>query len=389
MKILYHHRIASKDGQYVHIEEIVEALKGLGHEIIIVAPNSITQKQFGKSSDTVKNIRKFLPGAIHEIIEFCYSIVDLIKLIKAIIKYKPDCIYERYNLFFPSGVWAKKIFGLPFILEVNAPLFEERKKNNGISAEKLAIWSEAFVWCNADYVLPVTNVLATYVKNTGVAENKIKVIPNGINKKHFARELTQTKGIEQKYNLHNRLILGFVGFVREWHRLDKVIEAIAQNKTENWHLFLVGDGPARQSLESQAEKLGVQDRVTITGIVSRQEMPKYISAFDIALQPDVVPYASPLKIFEYMFLGKAILAPDRNNIKEILTDHQDSILFSPEQEGDFIKRLCQICESKELREKIANGARQTVNDKKLYWHENALKIEQLFVPLIKKFPRNL
>ena len=38
MKILYHHRIASKDGQYVHVEELVKALRGIGHEVVMVGP---------------------------------------------------------------------------------------------------------------------------------------------------------------------------------------------------------------------------------------------------------------------------------------------------------------------------------------------------------------
>ncbi len=108
MKILYHHRVASKDGQYVHIAEIVSSLRKLGHEVIVCEPASIKNTQFGKGSGTVDRLRAYLPGFIHEVAEILYSIPDYLKLRRLIRTHKPDCIYERYNLYFMSGVWAKE-----------------------------------------------------------------------------------------------------------------------------------------------------------------------------------------------------------------------------------------------------------------------------------------
>jgi len=377
MKILYHHRIASKDGQYVHIEELIAALKSLGHEIVMAEPKAIGLKSFGKSSNTVQTMRKILPGFLHEIIESSYAIFDFIKISMLIVKYKPDCIYERYNLFFPSGIWAKKLFKLPLLLEVNSPLYDERKKNDGIRLNFIAQWSESFAWRNADYVLPVTFVLAEIIKQKKVADDHIVVIPNGVNRARFNNAIKSEDIIEQ-LNLKNKLVLGFVGFVREWHRLDRVLDAIANNKDKNWHLLLVGDGPARDAIEQQARQHGIEDRITITGIVDRDDISRYITVFDIALQPDVVVYASPLKLFEYMALSKAILAPNRDNIREILTHRENALLFDPEDDQSFMQHLFDLCLNKELRERIGLAAAKQVEDKKLYWEENARRVEKLF-----------
>ena len=129
----------------------------------MVEPNSISQKEFGKSANAVQGLRDYLPGFVHEILEFCYSFYDFIKLRAAIKQHQPDCIYERSNLYLPSGIWAKKIFKLPFILEINSPLYQERKENNGISLTSLAEWTEHYVWKNADHILPVTQVLSEIV----------------------------------------------------------------------------------------------------------------------------------------------------------------------------------------------------------------------------------
>lgn len=383
MKILYHHRIASKDGQYVHIEELTSALKSLGHDIIMAEPEAIGQKSFGKSSNTVQMLRKILPGFLHEMIEFSYTFFDFIKVSTLIVRHKPDCIYERYNLFFPSGIWAKKLFKLPLLLEVNSPLYEERKNNGGIKLKFLAEWSEGFAWRNADYVLPVTFVLAKKIRQRNVVDDHIVVIPNGINHARFNSAIKSEEIVDQ-LGLSNKLVLGFVGFVREWHRLDRVLDAIASNKTENWHLLLVGDGPARESIAQQAKQNGIEDRITITGIIDRDEIARYITVFDIALQPDVVAYASPLKLFEYMALGKAVLAPDRDNIREILTHEDNALLFNPDDDQSFMQHLYNLCLNEKLRERIGYAAAKTVEDKKLYWEENARRVAKLFNQLCKK-----
>ncbi len=383
MKIIYHHRIASKDGQYVHIAEIINAFKTLGHEVFLVEPKLTSNKEFGTDANMVQLIRDNVPGFFHEFIEFCYAALDFIKLSLQVIKHKPDCIYERYNLFLPSGIWVKKIFRIPLILEVNAPLYEERKKHGSISLDRLALWTERYVWKNADYILPVTDVLADWVRAEKVAEDKIVVIHNGINKQQFSKKVNH-KDVVKKYHLEDKLILGFVGFVRKWHRLDKVMQIIANNKDKNWHLFIIGDGPEIAELKRLAKSLEIADRITMTGFVNREDLPNYISTFDIALLPDVVEYASPLKLFEYMALKRAILAPNKSNLREIVTDGEDIILYDPDDANDFSKQLEILCNSEEKRIHISQGALNTIEEKKLYWTENAKVVTELFAKLLAK-----
>ena len=61
MKILYHHRTASRDGQSVHIDEMIDALRQLGHEVVVVAPDSHADQTFGGSVGWIDRIRSLLP----------------------------------------------------------------------------------------------------------------------------------------------------------------------------------------------------------------------------------------------------------------------------------------------------------------------------------------
>ncbi|MGR5237524.1 glycosyltransferase family 4 protein [Vibrio alfacsensis] len=374
MRILYHHRIASKDGQYVHVEEIINSLKECGHEVIEVGPNVVMQSKFGSDGGWMSKLRKSLPAFCSELLEFGYSFYVLLKLFFVIAKHRPDAIYERYNLFLPAGIWAKKICRLKLILEVNSPLYDERKQYGGIALDSLAQWTESYTWRNADHVCPVTHVLARYIIQVGVPQERITVIPNGIDPQKFSLT-TQTVRREQ---FADKLIIGFVGFCREWHQLDKLLSLIAEPGNRHLMLLIIGDGPAAETLRQQAKQLGIEEHLHITGLVERHDMSEWLDQIDIALQPAVTPWASPLKLIEYLAKGKAIVAPDTENIRELLCDNQNALLYDMNSPTKILERIQLISSDSKLRHYLQSEAIKTIDDKGLTWHNNAKRIEHIF-----------
>lgn len=384
MKILYHHRTRSKDGQYVHIEEMIRALRAQGHEVVIVAPPSAETESFGSDAGPIAWLKRHLPKICYELMELAYSLVAYRRLVKAVKQHRPDVLYERYNLFLPAGVWVARRYKLPMLLEVNAPILEERARYDGLALTGLARWSQAYAWRNADMVLPVTRVLGDIVQSYGVPRARIEVIPNGIDPQRFAGA-PDVLDAKRMLGLADCLVLGFTGFVRDWHGLDKVIDLIAHDPPESRrHLLVVGDGPARSGLEQQARELGIGSRVTFTGIVGRDDVARHVAAFDIALQPAVVAYASPLKLFEYLVLGKAIVGPAQPNIEEILVQDQNAVLFDPDSTASLAAAVDRLCVDHALRARVAAGAHATIIEQKLTWHENALRVVGLFHGLLRR-----
>ncbi len=383
MKILYHHRTASKDGQAVHIEELTSALARLGHEVIVVGPASTAKASFGTESSIVATFRRGLPAAALEFLELAYNFLAYYHLKRAYQKHQPDAIYERYNLFCLAGLWLKRRYNLPMLLEVNAPLYTERSEFGGLALKRLAKWCEETVWRGADYVLPVTEVLARFVQEAGISRDKISVVPNAINPDRF-RELADKEATRQSLGLKDKTVLGFAGFLREWHGLDRIIDLLAHALSDlPVHLLIVGDGPARGALQSQITRLGVAENVTFTGLVARHEMAKYIAAFDIALQPAVRPYASPLKLFEYMIMRCAIMAPDTPNIRETLSHGESALLFDPDNSRSLCDAIRHLCGDEGLRHQLGNGARRAILDKGFTWENNARRVESLITGLVR------
>jgi len=357
---------------------------------MVVAPAASERAEFGADAGAVATLKRHIPRFAYELMEFGYSLIAYQRLRRAVRKFRPDCLYERYNLLLPAGVWIKKNFGLPMLLEVNAPLYEERDKYGGISLRRLAAWSQRYVWRSADFVLPVTGVLADAVLASDVPKERIAVLPNGIDPERFGNICLSTEDAKAKLGLSRRLVLGFTGFVREWHGLDRVVDLVAdRGEGSGLHLLIVGDGPARESLETRARQRGIVDRVSVTGVVDRDRIPDYVAAFDIALQPSVVPYASPLKLFEYLAMGRAIVAPASPNIMEVLTDGENAVLFDPGQADGMLRAIERICTDGELRRRVADGARRTIARRKFTWDDNARRVVELLNRLVRPGPRGI
>jgi glycosyltransferase involved in cell wall biosynthesis len=377
MKILYHHRTASKDGQAVHIEEMISALRGLGHEVKVVAPAAGDDETLGAEVGWVQRLKRVLPKALYELLELSYSLLAYSRMLRAAREFGPDVIYERYNLFLVAGVMLKRRLSIPLLLEVNSPLAQERGEFGGLGMPWLARWVEGVVWRNANYVLPVTRVLAGHIFARGVPESRVAVIPNGINEAHFANAPSPSAA-KEALGCTGDLVLGFTGFVRDWHGVDRVIHWMAtKDAPSNARLLIVGDGPVRLDLERLADDLALGDRVQFTGILPRSKVPEYVAAFDIALQPAVVPYASPLKLFEYLALGKAVVAPCQPNIEEVLTDGENALLFESTVSEALEVALTRLCSDDQLRAHIGANAAATIARNGLTWNMNAQRVTAL------------
>ncbi len=378
MKILFSHRIASRDGQAVHLEELIASFRHLGHEVIVVGPKFSKRQKFGDENRTLSFARRYFPSAILELLEFSYSFVAFLHLQKAYRMHRPDVLYERFNLFYMAGAWLKRKYNIPYFLEVNAPIFEERKAHDGLALKRFAKWCQQTVWRSADQTLPVSHALAEYLFLAGVRTDQVTVVPNGIDPDRFMLDFDRERQ-KTVLGLGGKIVVGFTGFIRDWHGLERVIDWLSESDSGALvQLVVIGDGPARSALEQYAASRRVQDQVLFTGLVERSDIPLMVSAFDVALQPGVTAYASPLKIMEYMALGCAIVAPRQPTIEEILTDGETALLFDPESPKSMRDCIERLCADRDLRLRLASASRAMILELNLTWDSNAKRLERLF-----------
>lgn len=364
--------------------QMVDAFRAIGHEVIVLGPPVLNTLESGGTFKFVRASKRFLPQVAFELIELLHAIPSYFLLLWTWLRYRPDILYERFSLFQLAGVWLQKTVGIPLILEVNSPLLVERGGVDGLQLKWLAARCERFIMRSADRVLPVSEVLAGMLCDAGVEKRSIEVVHNGIDVTQFVPQADSTAA-KEALGLNGQTVIGFTGFVRDWHRLESVLELLAEEPVAKQYRFLiVGDGPGIKSLRERAASLGVAEQVTVTGSVAHDVLPRYLAAFDVAVQPGVTPYASPLKLFEYMAMAKSIVAPDQANIREIVADGESAYLFDPDDAGEFKQHVRTLCEDEGLRSRLGHAALKRLHEKSFFWQDNAHRIGKMANTLLQR-----
>ncbi|NUP95734.1 MAG: glycosyltransferase family 4 protein [Planctomycetaceae bacterium] len=395
MRILYHHRTSAGDGQGVHIRSLQRAFRELGHEVFevsLVASDAETKpKEPQKQGSGGWNVMARLPRFARELAEYAYTSFGRPKIIAAANRHEPDFIYERYAFGNGAGVAAAQRLGLPLVLEVNSPMVLELSRTRGLSFPGTARRMEDWIWKSADRVCVVTQVLGDMVAERGVERSRIFVTPNGVHPEAYdyasdARECARTAlGLGPEAT---GPVLGFVGFYREWHRLDLVLAALARPELASARLVLVGEGPAHEALVAQAATLGISERIHFAGPRPHDSIPALLPAFDLALVPAINPYASPLKLFEYMAAGLASIAPDQPNLREVLEQDRNALLVTPGDGESLRAALERLVNDVHLRERLGARARADVLERDLTWRGNARRVIEVATELVAERRRN-
>ena len=129
--------------------------------------------------------------------------------------------------------------------------------------------------------------------------------------------------------MKDSVVVGFVGWFRPWHGVEMLLDILQDLLSANKDVkfLMIGDGPIYDELVQKAKGLGIWDAVRFTGSLPHKKIPCHIAAMDIAVQPRAPRYACPMKVLEYMGMGKCIVAPFQPNICEILEDKVTGFLF--------------------------------------------------------------
>ena len=383
MRILYHHRTRATDAQKIHILEMVGAFRELGHEVTIASlvetENQSKAPEKEAKESGLKTLFRRLPFS-SELLQIAYNLFAIPWLLLKIHRSGPDFIYERYSLLNFSGVVCAAISGLPIVIEVNSPLALEMSRDKEIRAKRFAAWMERVICNNATKVLVVSRPLRRIMIDNRVDESKLCLMPNGVNPGSFVS--TPHRDLRESLRIGDRVVIGFAGWFKRWHGLEMLLEAFLRSGLSHGQaaLLLVGDGPSAPDLKEYAKANAIEDSVIFTGAISHGQIPAYLDLVDIAVQPAANEYCCPMKILEYMGLGKAIVAPRQENIEDLLDDNRTAKFFSPGDAASLADALTDLATNAELRRSIGDTARRAIFERELLWRSNARRVVDLVQP---------
>lgn len=356
MRILYHHRTLADGAEGIHIAEIVEALQALGHEICLHGPGLSPTATALPSR--IHRLREWLPETIVQAAAVGYNVPDYVSVSRAIDQFRPDLIYKRHGRYDLACMVAAQRRGIPVLLEVNAVYSARPYRDfDPVLLRPMAEWLERRAFAAAASVYAVSTPMARQVRALGRAD--VWVLPNGANPARFDPARADASRVRSLYALHDTIVVGWTGILRDWHGLDLLLTAASQIRGIT--ILIVGDGPSRSSVEARAHELGISERICITGRVPHGEIPAYIAAMDVSVVvADHTGVASPMKMLEYMAMGKAVMAPRSENICDVVEDEVDGLLFTPNDETDVLRTLNLLVGNQSLRDHLGRSARTKV-----------------------------
>ena len=141
---------------------------------------------------------------------------------------------------------------------------------------------------------------------------------------------------------------------------------------------MIGDGATIPLVKQLIEKYKLNDHVTLTGLVPQEKGPSYLAACDILVSPYVPNvdgsfFGSPTKLFEYMAMGKGIIASDLEQIGEILDHEKTALVVTPGDQDELIQGMERLIDNPKLRDWLGTNARQEVI-KNYTWEKHTHKI---------------
>lgn len=355
------------------------------------------------SNDTLPGVqlevKVIYPGLLKRIPifgEIFYSF-KLIKKLQQIVR-NYNYIYQRNSTFSFVGAYLAKKNNIPLLLEFNGPsVWAMKNWSNQLSLLRSILVSiykiitfpiisriEEYNLKNSTLIVVVSAPLKEILMEKGVEEQKIMVNPNGVDPESYY-PLIQANSIAKKYGLENYKVVGFIGTFGQWHGVVEMARAIElffrsnQNMTNEVKFLLIGDGKLIPEVKKIISNSGYQENVIFTGKILQSEGPKYLGACDILLSPHVRNldgskfFGSPTKLFEYMAMGKAIIASNLEQLGEILRHNKTAYLVEPGNIKQLVDAMLLLIIDSRLRQSLGREARAEVM-KKYTWGKHVKKI---------------
>jgi glycosyltransferase involved in cell wall biosynthesis len=240
----------------------------------------------------------------------------------------------------------------------------------------------------ADVIVVVSRPIKNELVKRGINAEKILVNPNGVDTDRYSPNVDGS-GVLRQYHLDGKIVIGFIGTFGKWHGAEILAEAFGKllNKYPEYQervtLFMIGDGITMPSVKDNINKFAIEESCVLTGLIPQEKGPEHLAACDILVashkpNPDGTPFfGSPTKLFEYMAMGKGIVASDLDQIGEILKHDYTAWLVKPGDTDSLMFGLKTLIDDKERRERLGKAARREVVAK-YTWREHTRKtIEKL------------
>lgn len=289
--------------------------------------------------------------------------------------FRPDVVLAVSSYCNLSALLAARQRRLPFVLFCEAPLEYEYSRfiTHYYRYPRIGRWIEGMNVRAADQVVCISEILKGYMIRYGVPATKLHVVPNGVD--HCAlHPQPADEELRARFRLQGRLVVGFVGtfhFFSDVEAFADIVRAVC-DRHRNVVFFFVGEGEAGERIRRAGECRSLGEHLIFTGAVPHDQVPRYLSLMDVAIslyRGDYLFYGSSMKLLEYMAAGKATLATALGQIKEVIIDGYNGMLFEWGDDAAMERKLLALIENAGLRQQLRANARKTIEERWTWDHQ--------------------
>lgn len=301
-------------------------------------------------------------------------------------------IYQRHAVSSYVGVQLSRRRQVPLVLEYNgSEVWAAEHWGRGLPFANVARAAEDVSLRHAHLVVTISDALADELRARGVPDERIVCYPNGVDAERFDPVALAPAAAEARRRLGlspSSILVAFIGTFGRWHGAERFAEAAARLRRDsgewvadrNVHFLFVGDGVTMPDV--RAAVADAEDVVSFSGLVPQDEAPSLLAAADILVSPHVPNadgsrfFGSPTKLFEYMAVGKAIVASNLDQIGDVLGDSlrvealpsgppkttatEVAVLTTPGSVDDLATAIRFLCDRADWRETVGSNARTLV-----------------------------
>ena len=385
----------------LQIRRILESLQSEGHDVTLIASRpgkrvlysrDLQPTQFQRLTYTDARAFQLVESAARRVQRELrlpwVQIFDSLRLLDVCSHHAHgiDILHERNSMYGIGVAMASRRQKLPYVLQVDADFMFEHDflgiTHNWLE-ELIAVYTSRINYRAAHAITCVSQVMKDYlISKHRVAGDKIFVIPNGasIIKDLAPGAISAQRG---KLGLDGHPTALFVGSFYPWHGVSDLISAfrLVLKRVPDARLVLVGDGETKSSIEAQVRKAGLSDNVVFTGRVPHEEVALMLGLADVAVAPypkmSLDYWGSPLKVFEYMAMGKAIVASSVGEIRSLLHNGYSGLLVRPGDASAMSEAILDLFSDRELRRRLGEAAR-TELAREYTWKNYAQRMQPVY-----------
>jgi len=357
-------------GSVAHTAGVINSLDKFFNKPIFVTTDNVPTVREDVELCLVRPIQNFwnhkdLPTLSYN--EFFYKNIENI-----INRDSVSFVYHRYSINNYTGILLAEKCHVPFVLEYNgSEIWMAKNWGNKLRYENLTHRIEILNLNYARVVVVVSQAMKDELLVRGIESEKILVNPNGVDLTQYHPNVTSGI-VRQKYSLNDMIVVGFIGTFGLWHGVDRLVSSMGElflqypDYRKYVSLLLIGDGESKNEIQKIIIKYDLQNNCILTGLIPQKSGPQYLAACDILVaphvkNPDNTPFfGSPTKLFEYMAMGKGIVASSLDQMGTILTHDHTAYLVEPGSIQDLMLGIKNLIDDRALRSRLGLQARKEV-----------------------------